>query len=109
MTKEPAIYIVSNKNRTTFYIEVTSDLESRILEHKAGIGSIFTSKYELKDLLYFEKFQTMTDAIDREKQLKNWHRQWKINLVKTINSEMLDLVKDWFEVDAIESAKFEKK
>ena len=109
MIKEPAIYIVSNKNRSTYYIGVTSDLERRILEHKAGIGSTFTAKYQLKELLYYEKFQTMTDAIEREKQLKKWHRQWKTNLIKTINTDMIDLAKDWFELDAIESAKFEIK
>lgn len=85
------IYIMSNKNRSTFYIGVTSDLKTRIADHKNGIGSVFTSKYELKDLVYFEEFPDIYQAIDREKQLKNWHRQWKINLIKSANPEMNDL------------------
>ena len=109
MEKEPAIYIVSNKTHSTFYIGVTSNFEQRTLEHKAGIGSIFTSKYKLNKLLFFEKLQTMSDAIEREKQLKNWHRQWKIKLIKTINPDMVDLAKDWFDLATIESAKFARK
>ena len=88
------VYIISNKNRTTFYIGVTSDIEKRIAEHKEEIGSIFTHKYKLKDLVYFEEFQDIEDAIEREKKLKNWHRQWKINLIKSVNPEMKDLYID---------------
>lgn len=109
MHKEPAIYIVSNKNHSVFYIGVTSDIERRTLEHKAGIGSVFSLKYILNELLYHEKFQTMSQAIEREKQLKNWHRQWKINLILTINPDMIDLAKDWFDAETINSAKFERE
>ena len=70
------VYIVTNKNRTTFYIGVTNDIRRRILEHKAGVGSAFTSKYNLTDLLYCEEFDEIKIAIAREKQLKNWHRDW---------------------------------
>ncbi len=89
--KGGCVYIMSNKSRTTFYIGVTSSLKNRIADHKNGIGSEFTSKYKLTDLLYFEEFPDIYQAIDREKQLKNWHRQWKINLIKSVNSEMNDL------------------
>jgi len=82
---------MSNKNRTSFYIGVTSDLKSRIADHKNGIGSTFTKKYKLDELLFFEEFPDIYQAIDREKQLKNWHRQWKINLIKSVNPEMRDL------------------
>ena len=85
------VYIMSNKKRTTFYIGVTSDLKTRITDHKNGIGSEFTSKYKLTDLLYYEDFPDIYQAIDREKQLKNWHRQWKINLIQSVNPEMNDL------------------
>lgn len=54
-------------------------------------GSIFTSKYKCNVLVYYEHFERITDAIDREKQLKNWHRDWKINLIRSINPEMNDL------------------
>ena len=89
------IYIMSNKNRTTFYIGVTNDLERRVLEHKRGEGSIFTSKYKLYDLLYYEIMSAIKRAIAREKQLKRWHREWKINLIKEKNPNMIDLSYDW--------------
>lgn len=85
------IYIMSNKNLTTFYIGVTSDIKNRIADHKNGVGSKFTSKYNLSELLYYEEFPDIYQAIDREKQLKNWHRQWKINLIRSANPEMKDL------------------
>ncbi len=85
------VYIMSNKNRTTLYIGVTSDLKTRIADHKNGIGSKFTSKYNLTDLLYFEEFPDIYQAIDREKQLKNWKREWKINLIKALNPSLNDL------------------
>jgi putative endonuclease len=89
------IYIMSNKNITTFYIGVTNDLERRVKEHKNGNGSEFTSKYKLTHLVYYEMISDINKAIQREKQLKNWHRKWKIDLIKELNSEMLDLAKDW--------------
>jgi putative endonuclease len=85
------VYIMSNKHRTTFYIGVTSNLKTRIADHKNGIGSEFTKKYKLTDLLYYEDFPDIYQAIDREKQLKNWHKQWKINLIKSANPAMNDL------------------
>lgn len=89
------IYIMSNKNITTFYIGVTNDLERRVKEYKNGNGSEFTSKYKLTHLVYYEMISDINKAIQREKQLKNWHRKWKIDLIKELNSEMLDLAKDW--------------
>ncbi|WP_299578849.1 GIY-YIG nuclease family protein [uncultured Sunxiuqinia sp.] len=90
------VYILSNKNRTTFYIGVTSDIKRRILEHKKRIGSAFTKKYNLTDLMYYEKIEGMNECINREKQLKNWHRDWKINLIRENNPKMKDLSSDWF-------------
>ncbi len=86
------VYIMSNVKRTTFYIGVTSDLEARVAQHKAGVGSTFTSKYKLFDLVYFERIFGIDQAINREKQLKRRHRDWKINLIKSVNPEMLDLI-----------------
>ena len=85
------VYILSNKARTTFYTGVTSNLAQRMEQHKAELGSKFTQKYKLKYLVYYEVFYLVKDAIAREKQLKNWHRNWKINLIKSINPEMKDL------------------
>ncbi len=79
---------MTNQYRTTFYIGVTSDLSNRILEHTEGKGSNFTEKYNLTDLVYFEEFSEINQAIAREKQLKNWHHDWKINLIKEKNPKL---------------------
>ncbi|AMR31589.1 endonuclease [Mucilaginibacter sp. PAMC 26640] len=89
--KEPHVYIMTNAYRTTFYIGVTSDLRTRVWQHVNDEGSEFVKKYKLYYLVYYEYFHLITDAIDREKQLKNWHKEWKINLIKSINPEMKDL------------------
>ena len=89
------IYIMSNKNRTTFYIGVTSDLEKRVLEHKSGDGAKFTDKYNCTSLVYYETILDIKQAIQREKQLKNWHREWKLNLIKELNPELKDLSEEW--------------
>ena len=82
---------MSNSFRSTFYIGVTSDLEARVWQHINGEGSVFVKRYNLHDLIYYEYFGRITDAIDREKQLKRWNREWKINLIKSVNPKMLDL------------------
>jgi len=95
------IYLMSNKNRTTLYIGVTNNIQRRVLEHKSGQGSVFTSKYNLTDLLYFERIIGMQNAINREKQLKNWHKEWKWNLIKEENPELRNLAKKWFAEKAV--------
>jgi putative endonuclease len=89
--KKGFIYIISNKKRTTIYVGVTNNLKRRITEHKEGIGSKFSGKYKLTDLLYYEEIPDIRNAICREKQLKNWHREWKINLIKSFNPDLKDL------------------
>ena len=79
------VYIMTNKYRTTFYIGITSNLKKRIVEHYEGVGSKFTAKYQLTDLVYFELHTDINQAIAREKQLKNWHHDWKMNLIKEQN------------------------
>ena len=76
---------MTNKYRTTFYIGVTADLSKRMVEHFEERGSKFTKKYNLMDLVYFETFTDIDQAIAREKQLKNWHHDWKVNLIKEQN------------------------
>ena len=95
--KQGYIYIMTNKYRTTFYIGVTSDLTARVWQHINGEGSQFVKKYRLYDLVFFEHFERITDAIAREKQLKNWHHDWKVNLIRSMNPEMRDL-KDQLEL-----------
>ena len=82
------VYIMTNKYRTSFYIGVTADLNKRTIEHALGEGSKFTKKYNLIDLVYYEEFTDINQAIDREKQLKNWHHDWKVNLIKVSNTTL---------------------
>ncbi len=85
------IYILTNKYRTTFYIGVTANLSKRLEEHYDETGSKFTKKYNTKHLIYFETFLDIEQAIAREKQLKNWRKEWKLNLIKTINPTLKTL------------------
>ena len=82
------VYIVTNKYRTTFYVGLNNDLNNRISQHHNHFGSTFTSKYNLTDLIYFEVFNDIYQAISREKQLKNWKREWKLNLIKSVNPKL---------------------
>ena len=91
MSKNGFIYIITNKSDTVFYIGVTSNLEKRIYEHKNKLIKGFTTKYNVSKLVYFEVSNDITAAIQREKQLKNWHRDWKVNLIKENNPDFKDL------------------
>ncbi len=86
--KTSYVYILSNKYRTAFYVGVTFSLSKRIAEHKSGKGSNFTKKYNVNDLLYYEEYSDITQAISREKQIKNWRKEWKINLIKSLNPSL---------------------
>ena len=88
------VYILANKNNGTLYIGVTNDLQRRIAEHKSGLIPGFTRKYDVKMLVWYEEFQGITEAIEREKQLKNWHRAWKIALIERTNPEWRDLAEE---------------
>jgi len=79
------VYILTNKPRGVLYIGVTGGIDDRMERYQLEEGGVFASKYTLKSLVYFEEFQYISDAIAREKQLKNWHRAWKINLVEEEN------------------------
>lgn len=91
MSKSYAVYILTNYNKTTFYIGVTSNLPKRIWEHKNKLVEGFTQRYNVDSLVYYEITESVESAIAREKQLKNWHRDWKLNLIKEMNPEMQDL------------------
>ena len=91
MSKTYAVYILTNYNETTFYIGVTGDLQKRIWEHKNKVVEGFTKKYNVDRLVYYELTENVESALNREKQLKRWHRQWKINLIKEMNPEFKDL------------------
>jgi putative endonuclease len=76
------------------YIGVTSDLRRRLSEHQMGKGSAFTAKYNVKHLIYYETYNSIMKAIEREKQLKNWNRDWKLELIKSVNPHLCDLKND---------------
>ena len=94
MSKNYYVYIITNFNNTTFYIGVTNDLTRRIYEHKNKLIKGFSAKYNLKKLVYFEETSDINSVITREKQLKNWHRVWKVNLIKKENPNFIDLSKN---------------
>ncbi|MDO6802848.1 GIY-YIG nuclease family protein [Wenyingzhuangia sp. 1_MG-2023] len=84
-------YILSNKSRNLLYIGYTDNIARRINEHKKGFGAVFTKKYNVHDLVYYEEFDDKSTAKKREKQLKNWHKEWKWNLIKESNPYLLTI------------------
>jgi len=85
------IYLLTNKTNKVLYIGVTNNLERRIFEHKNKLVEGFTKKYNLNKLVYYEATNDIDGALEREKQLKNWHRDWKINLINSSNPAWKDL------------------
>ena len=90
--KQYYVYIVTNKPKGVLYIGVTNNLLKRIEQHNIPNNKTFTWKYNLYSLVYYEEYNEIYDAIQREKQLKNWHRWWKINLIESINPEWNTIV-----------------
>lgn len=88
------VYILASKRNGTLYIGVTSNLPKRIYEHKQKIVQGFTKKYGVDKLVYFEETNNINSAIAREKRLKKYKRQWKINLIQKENPEWEDLYND---------------
>ena len=91
MERAPFVYILASGFRGTLYIGVTSDLMRRIWEHRSGVRSGFPGRYAVYRFVHCEAFGDMEAAISREKQLKRWHRQWKINLIERENPDWRDL------------------
>jgi putative endonuclease len=89
--KTMTVYIMTNIVNTVLYIGVTNNLERRVYEHKHGLMKGFTKKYKVNKLVYFESTSNPMAAIHREKQLKNWHRIWKLNLIMQQNPTFNDL------------------
>jgi putative endonuclease len=85
------VYVMSNKPNGTLYVGVTADIARRAFEHRNGMVEGFTQQYGLKRLVYAERHDDIRDAIQREKRIKHWPRQWKINLIAAENPEWKDL------------------
>ena len=85
------VYIITNKKEGILYIGVTNDLIRRLDEYRNHLIKGFTDKYNLTKLVYYEETSDIKSAIQREKQLKNWHRDWKLNLINSFNPEWNDL------------------
>jgi len=85
------VYILASKKRGTLYIGVTNDIARRVYEHRTGAPDSFTHRYGVFRLVYFETYPTAVEAIRREKMLKRWNRQWKIELIEKDNPEWFDL------------------
>lgn len=83
--------MLSNPTRKLLYIGATKNLLKRLDLHEKGTASVFTKKYHVKYLVYYEGFDDVKDAFKREKQVKNWKKEWKWNLVKSKNSNLIKL------------------
>ena len=84
-------YIMANKRNGTLYVGVTNNLARRVFAHREGRGSDFTKRYGLKMLVWYETYDLVTDAIQRESNIKHWLRRWKLDLIEEENPEWNDL------------------
>ncbi|OHB62081.1 MAG: hypothetical protein A2168_05785 [Planctomycetes bacterium RBG_13_50_24] len=88
------VYILASKKNRTLYIGVTNNLLKRVYEHKNDLMGGFTQKYRVHNLVYYEVYSDILDAITREKGMKKWKRQWKIELFEKSNPQWRDLYSD---------------
>jgi putative endonuclease len=91
LDKQFYVYILASQRNGTLYTGVTSNLIQRIWQHKEGLTDGFTTKYGVKNLVYFEVHGTAEAAITREKQIKKWRRAWKLDLIEKRNPDWKDL------------------
>lgn len=96
MAESYFVYILTNKFKGTLYVGVTNNIQRRIAEHKLGLVDGFTKKYSLKKLVYFQEYKYIDGALNYEKKLKRWHREWKINLIEKDNPNWSDLFYKYF-------------
>ena len=88
------VYILASRSKT-LYVGVTNNLWNRVLQHREGTGSVFTSRYRVTRLVYFEVFQYVSNAIAREKELKDWNRARKLALIEGTNPAWTDFAEGW--------------
>lgn len=91
MSKRGFVYILTNKNNKVLYTGVTSELVGRVQKHNDGTGSVFTAKYKVNKLVYYEVSDDMLSAIEREKQIKSWKRKRKLELIEKFNPDWKNL------------------
>jgi len=89
------VYLLANRYRGTIYTGVTSDLLGRVYQHREGVVEGFTSRYDVRRLVWFECHQDIEAAIRREKTIKRWPRQWKFNVIEEANPDWRDLAEDF--------------
>ena len=95
-----AVYMMASRRHGTIYIGVTSDLPGRVSQHREGVYDGFTKRYGVKRLVWFERHDGIEAAIHREKRLKEYQRQWKINLIEHDNPDWNDLFPQFFQEDS---------
>ena len=93
--KQYFVYIMASKKNGTLYIGMTNNLARRVWQHKHDIQEGFTQKYQIHKLVYHESYDDVQTAIKREKQMKKWKRQWRINLIEQENSNWDDLFENF--------------
>ncbi len=91
---QPCVYMLASHYRGTLYVGVTSDLVKRIWQHKNDLAEGFTRKYHVHTLVWYEVHETMESAIRREKAIKAWKRQWKVDLIESVNPDWKDRYAD---------------
>ncbi|MCK5241551.1 GIY-YIG nuclease family protein [bacterium] len=91
MSKQPCVYILASQRNGTLYVGVTSDLIRRVWEHKNGLVEGFTKRYAVHDLVWYEVHETMESAIGREKAIKEWKRNWKLEMIEKGNPDWKDI------------------
>ena len=94
MEKQPCVYILASKRNGTLFAGVTSDLVKRIWQHRKGVVDGFSKRYRVKILVWYELHDNMESAITREKQIKQWKRAWKLELIEKTNPSWQDLWND---------------
>ena len=94
MARQPCVYILASKQNGTLYTGVTSNFLKRVWEHKNNVVESFTRKYGVHALVWYEVHETMESAIQREKAIKNWKREWKIKVIEEKNPNWCDLYTD---------------
>jgi putative endonuclease len=91
MAKGGSVYLMTNRRNGTLYLGVTANLAARAWQHREGVVEGFTKRYGLTRLVWYERFEDIRDALQREKTMKHWRRAWKVRLIHAMNPEWEDL------------------